>query len=60
MTIQIEKRSVPVGAGIWFVRWFVMQQRLDGEKTPLGVFALREEAEQWVASHEKQWESKDE
>jgi len=49
-----------MGAGVWYVRWFVMQERLNGEKIPLEVFALREEAEQWIASHEKQWESKDE
>lgn len=58
--LTVEKRSVPMGAGLWFIRWFVMQERLDGGKTPLEVFALREEAEQFMASREKQWESKDE
>jgi len=49
-----------MGAGLWFIRWFVMQERLDGDRTPLGSFVLREEAELFMASREKQWESKDE
>ena len=59
-TLTVEKRSVPMGAGLWFIRWFVMQERLDGDRTPLGSFVLREEAELFMASREKQWESKDE
>ena len=58
--MNITKRSIPLGGGMWVTRWYVMKDMLDETEIPVAMFTLEEEAVQWVSSYEKQWESKDE
>ena len=60
LTLTIERRPVPLGAGTYVDRWFVFREGISGKRALVEMFEKREHAEQWVASFEKQWESKDE
>ena len=60
MSLYCEKKPVALGAGLWFNKWFVVNERLSGNRVTMAIADSREEAEQWIENYESDWESKDE